>query len=429
MLKAKAFKYICPHIMKKSTLLLLFVSVSLLSYSKVDFVRVMFNKTGDYEATIGWNQVSGDSAVVYWGKENVSIAKFESYPCREHVLAANSYKGMENRFVRLVNLEPNTAYYFVIKDSEGVSEKYWFKTTPNVNTERLSLVAGGDSRSRRTQRRQAFVMCGKLVPHAILFDGDYTDLDTEEKWLLWWEDYKLTYTPFGNRIIPIITTRGNHEQSNDCLINFFDCPKKNNVYNVTMGGDLVNIICLNTEIMMGGAQKIFLEENLIKYANSIWQIPMYHRACRPHINWKMKMRQVNSIYKKWIYLFEKYGVRLAIECDSHITKNTWPIRKSKEEGNEDGFIRDDENGIVYTGEGCWGAPLRVPDRIRSWTRDVGQVNSFKWMFISKDAIELRTVEYMNASEVKGLTEETRFDMPEGIKLWSPENGAVVVIKK
>ena len=31
--------------------------------------------------------------------------------------------------------------------------------------------------------------------------------------------------------------------------------------------------------------------------------------------------------------------------------------------------------------------------------------------------------------LQGLTEETRFDMAEGIKLWSAENGAVLSIKK
>ena len=156
---------------------------------------------------------------------------------------------------------------------------------------------------------------------------------------------------------------------------------------------------------------------------------MYHRACRPHVNWKMKMRGVKQIYKKWIALFEKHGVRLAIECDSHITKVTWPIVKGKTKGIEDGFIRDDENGIVYAGEGCWGAPLRVPDRIRSWTRDAGKINSFKWLFVSNKEIEMRTVEYMNADSVKGLTDETRFDIPTNINLWSPPNGALVTINK
>ncbi|MFT4602123.1 MAG: hypothetical protein ACI857_002309 [Arenicella sp.] len=415
--------------MKKLGLLLLFAIASGLSFAKTDFFRVMFNKNGDHEATIGWNQVSGDSAVLFWGKEDMPPSRYLDYTNLAHVVHANKYKGMENRFARLIDLEPNTAYYFVVKDNEGVSERYWFKTTPHVNTSQLSFIAGGDSRSRRVPRTQGFKMVGKLAPHAILFDGDYTDIDNEVKWKFWFEDYKASYAGFDNRIIPIVTTRGNHEQSNDCLINFFDCPDEKNVYNVTMGGDLVNIICLNTEILFGGAQKKFLEQTLIEHEKFLWQIPMYHRACRPHVNWKMKMKGVKQIYKRWIDLFEKHGVRLAIECDSHITKVTWPIVKGKAKGIEDGFIRDDENGIVYAGEGCWGAPLRVPDRIRSWTRDAGQVNSFKWIFVSNEEIEMRTVDYMNADEIVGLTDETRFDMPKNIKLWAPANGAVVKIKK
>jgi Purple acid Phosphatase, N-terminal domain/Calcineurin-like phosphoesterase len=415
--------------MKNLSLFLLFVLVSGLSYAKTDFFRVMFNKNGDHEATIGWNQVSGDSAVVFWGKEDLAPSRYLEYSNLAHVFHANKYKGMENRFVRLINLEPNTAYYFVVKDNEGVSERFWFKTTPNVNTSKLSLVAGGDSRSRRPTRVLGFKMVGKLVPHAILFDGDYTDIDNETKWRYWFEDYKFSYSGFDNRIIPIITTRGNHEQSNDCLIKFFDCPNEKNVYNVTMGGDLVNVICLNTEIIFGGAQKKFLEQTLIEHENYFWQIPVYHRACRPHVNWKMKMKGVKQIYKRWIDLFEKHGVRLAIECDSHITKVTWPIKKGKTKGIEDGFIRDDENGIVYAGEGCWGAPLRVPDRIRTWTRDAGSVNSFKWIFVSNEEIEMRTVDYANADEIAGLTDETRFDPPAALKLWAPENGAIVSIKK
>lgn len=415
--------------MLKHLLLFICLGISFFSFSKVDFVRIMFNKNGDHEATIGWHQVSGDSAVVYWGKSDIAPNNYEKYPNKGFVVASNSYKNFENRFVRLVNLEPNTAYYFVIEDNEGLSERFWFKTTPNVKTERLSLIAGGDSRTKRPTRQEGFRMVGKLIPHAVLFDGDYTDIDTEQKWLWWFQDYQLTYKDFDNRIIPFITTRGNHEKSNDCLINFFDCPAENNVYNVTLGGNLVNVICLNTEIIFGGQQKKFLERTLMEHESFLWQIPLYHRACRPHVNWKMKMKGVKQIYKKWIALFEKYGVRLVIECDSHITKTTWPIKKSKDKGHEDGFIRDDENGIVYSGEGCWGAPLRVPDRIRTWTRDFGSINSFKWLFIDQENLELRTVAYMNAKSVTALTEETRFTMPEGIELWNPENGSMVLIKK
>ncbi|MBD3638830.1 MAG: metallophosphoesterase [Crocinitomicaceae bacterium] len=415
--------------MKKSFVLLFAVVCSTFVFGKVDFLRVMFNHNGDDRATIGWNQVSGDSAVVFWGTEDIPSSRYLEYSNIAHVTTSNIYKGMNNNFVRLVQLRPNTAYYFVIKDSEGISSRYWFRTTPNNEDARLSFVAGGDSRSRRETRRHGFRMVGRLVPHAILFDGDYTDIDTEEKWKLWFEDYKLTYQESDNRIIPIVTTRGNHEGSNKCLTEMFDCPSEHNLYNVTMGGTLVNIICLNTEIAIGYRQKKFLEETLREYERFSWQIPMYHRSCRPHVNWKMKMRQVKLIYRKWIHLFEKYGVKFVLECDSHITKHTWPIVKCKGKQGEDGFIRDDENGIVYAGEGCWGAPLRVPDRIRSWTRDAGSINSFKWIFLDKNELSFRTVDYMNSKEVEHLTDETRFELPKNINIWSPKNGDKVVIKK
>lgn len=414
----------------KTSFLLLFAGIfSTLAFGKVDFLRVMFNHNGDNAATIGWNQVSGDSAVLFWGKEDVPTSKYLEYGNIARVATQNEYKGMKNCFVRLVNLDPNTAYYFVIKDSEGISDRYWFKTTPNGRDTRLSIVAGGDSRTRREVRQHGFRLAGKLVPHAILFDGDYTDIDNDQKWNWWFEDYKLTYKDFDNRIIPIITTRGNHEQSNHCLTELFDCPAENNVYNVTMGGTLVNILCLNTEIIIGGKQKRFLEECLITHENFDWQIPAYHRACRPHVAWKMKMRQVRTIYRKWIHLFERYGVKFALECDSHITKVTWPIVKSKEKDAEDGFKRDDEKGIVYAGEGCWGAPLRTPDKIRNWTRDAGSINSFKWIFLDKNQLVLRTVDYMNSQTVLPLTEETRFEIPENLSVWSPPNGDVITIQK
>lgn len=415
--------------MKTRILLISLLSISSVLHGKVDFLRIMFNHNGDTRATIGWHQATGDSARVFWGTEDIPPSRYLDYSNYSNVVSSNTFKGLNNNFVRLKNLDPNTAYYFVIKDSDGISERFWFKTTPKGEDARLSLIAGGDSRSRRPTRQQGFNMVGKLRPHAVLFDGDYTDIDNEQKWLWWFEDYKLTYKDYDNRLIPFVNVRGNHESSNSDLTNFFDCPAKNNVYNVTMGGYLLNIICLNTEIAFGGKQRRFLEQTLIAHENYGWQIPLYHRACRPHVNWKMKMKGVKQIYRKWIALFEKHGVRLAIECDSHITKTTWPIRKSKEEGHEDGFVRDDENGIIYAGEGCWGAPLRTPDRIRSWTRDADKINSFKWIFVDADQIVLRTVEYMNSTAIEALTDATRFNLPDSIKIWSPSNGDVVNIKK
>jgi hypothetical protein len=133
-------------------------------------------------------------------------------------------------------------------------------------------------------------------------------------------------------------------------------------------------------------------------------------------------------YNNFVPLFEKYkNLRLCLENDSHTCKVTWPIVSSKDSLSSEGFKRDDEKGIVYAGEGCWGAPLRAADDSKPWTRDAASVNQFNWIFITKEKIELRTILYENAAEVSELTEETRFNMPDKIRLWTPSNGSLVEI--
>ena len=397
------------------------------SFAKVDYIRVMFNHNGSNQATIGWNQVSGNNATVYYGTKDFKPADYKNYPLKKLVSVNNKFKGMHNNFARLESLLPKTAYYFVIVDSEGQSERYWFETTSNDSKDKLSLIGGGDSRSRRKQRQMGFLMAGKINPHAILFDGDYTDSDIEGKWRLWFEDWKYTYKTFDNKVIPIVTARGNHERTNKDLVNFFDCPSKKNAYSVTLGGDLVNLIQLNTEISIR-AQRGFLKRTLKQHQNFYWQLPQYHRACRPHIKWKLKHHIPKSIYKNWIPLLEQYGVRAVLECDSHITKTTYPIIKSKNK-DDGGFDRDDENGIVYVGEGCWGAPLRTPDVRWTWTQSADKVDSFKWFTIDQNKMEIRTVAYMNADSIAKSTNENRFELPKGINLWPNNNEVIEIYKK
>ncbi|HAA21409.1 MAG TPA: metallophosphoesterase, partial [Cytophagales bacterium] len=109
---------------------------------------------------IGWNQTSGSSPVVYYGTTDYGT-NYSSYPSSRTPDRVVSHKGMNNHFVRLSGLTPNTAYYFVIRDSQGTSQRFWFKTAPNVPTERLSFLAGGDSRNNRTPRRNANLLVAK----------------------------------------------------------------------------------------------------------------------------------------------------------------------------------------------------------------------------------------------------------------------------
>lgn len=381
----------------------------------------MFNSDASKEATIAWNQLSGEKPVLYFGTEKPSEFNFSDSAL---VIASNTAKSMNTHFVELKNLRANQKYYFSIKDSEGYSVIYYFSTVPNVPTERLSFIAGGDSRDNSEVRRKGNKMVAKLKPHAVLFNGDFTGLDTPRQWVEWFDDWEHSIADDG-RISPLVVTRGNHELTNKSIINLFHVPNERIYYDVQFGGTLLNIISLNSEIFKFGLQKIFLRNSLKDHAHFNWQIPQYHRPIRPHVAHKKEME---TQYKHFVPLFEKHAnVRLCLENDSHTCKVTWPVIQSSGFGSEEGFIRNDSTGIVYAGEGCWGAPLRVADDSKCWTRDAEAVNQVNWIFVDQETIEVRTILYENVQEVAELTEATRFEMPVGIALWTPSNGALVTI--
>jgi len=399
--------------------ILLFTSVDLKANSR--FVRVMFNQDASNSATIIWDQNSGTFLNFYIDTIEPSI---NNYVNSFKLSSVNLAKGMNNHIIRLKDLKPNTRYYFIIQDSEGFNKTYYFSTVSNSSDTKLSFIAGGDSRDGREVRIKANKLVAKLKPHAVLFNGDFIGLDIDKQWLEWFVDWEYTISENG-RISPLVVTRGNHELSNKVMVELFDCPNKRIYYQTNFGGKLLNLISLNSEILKIGSQKFFLRKTLEEHKDYYWQLPQYHRPVRAHVAAKKEMQ---TQYKNFVPLFEKYkNVRLCLENDSHTCKVTWPIVSSSGPLSDEGFERNDQKGIVYAGEGCWGAPLRAADDSKSWTRDAEGVNQFNWIFISKEKIELRTVLYENENEVEELREENRFEIPLNLKLWGPKAGTLVEI--
>ncbi|MEM1322805.1 MAG: fibronectin type III domain-containing protein [Bacteroidota bacterium] len=370
---------------------------------------------------IGWNQVSGSNPVLYYdtsdGGTQSSQYQFSQKPDRQ-----NRFKGMHNHFVRLSGLQPNTRYYFIIVDTDGVSQRMAFQTAPDNPYERLSIIAGGDSRNYREARRNANKLVGKLRPHCVLFGGDMTGGDIERQWRGWFDDWQHTITSDG-RLIPIVATRGNHEYSNQTLVELFDVPNSNVYYALTLGGSLLRVYTLNSLIACGGDQKTWLQKDLEQHQDVRWRTAQYHFAIRPHTRRK---RERNDQLVNWASLFHKYQVNLVVESDAHCVKATYPVRPSRERGSDEGFIRDDERGTVYLGEGCWGAPLRPNDDNKNWTRYSGSFNQFKWIFVDWDGIEARTIRTDNADEVAAVQPDDIFSPPAGLDIWQPPQDEAVI---
>ncbi len=406
----------------KKILFLLFLLITLFSYGRTDKYRLTLRDNPATSIVIGWDQFSGNGATVYYGTTDYGT-NYQQYQNSKAPDRTVFYKGMNNQFVRLNGLQAATAYYFVIKDSEGVSKRFWFKTA-TADQSRLSFIAGGDSRNNRTPRRNANSLVAKLKPHAVFFGGDMTDNDTNSQWQTWFDDWQLTIAS-DNRMFPIIAARGNHEGSNKSIYNLFDVPSTSIYYGITFGDNLIRTYTLNTEISISGNQTEWLENDLSANEKVLWKMAQYHKPMRPHVSYK---REGNNQYSNWAELFYDKGVRLVVECDAHTVKSTWPVRPSSGSGNDEGFVRENSKGTVYVGEGCWGAPLRSSNDAKQWTRNSGSFNQFKWIFVDKDKIETRTIRVDNASAVGAVSNNNVFVIPSELDIWSPTNGEVVILQ-
>ncbi len=409
-------------------LMALFASVQSQAQQASRF-RLMFNNDPSSEATIAWDSQGGEVEKyrVYYGPKDFGRNPLQ-YPVSTSPDAANSYKEMRNTFVRLKNLPPGEACYFVVSGNGFTSERFWFKTSPASPDQRLNLVAGGDSRNNRDVRRNANLLVSKLRPLAVFFGGDMTSIGSSSQWKEWFDDWQLSIAKDG-RMFPLVVCRGNHEFSDEVIQNLFDTPK-GVYYAMNFGGNLLRAYTLNTEISIKGTQTQWLKNDLQQHARQVhYRMVQYHKPMRPHV-----YRKVEGIdqYRYWAELFYKFRVDLAVECDAHTVKRTWPVKPRKkfswlDVGRNQGFERDDLNGTVYVGEGCWGAPLRRNNDNKRWTRASGMFNQFKWIFVDRQKMEVRCVKVDNAPLVSSLTEDTLFDVPENLDIWKPENGETILI--
>lgn len=403
---------------------LIFCFIGHNTFAKSSKFRCMWRDNPATSMVIGWDQESGSSPLVFFDTKDHGneVSKYRFQKKTDSVV---SFHEMNNNFARFNNLLPNTVYYFIIKDNEGQSERYSFKTAPADPNERLSIVAGGDSRNQREACRKANLMVSKLHPNFVLFGGDMTESDNAFQWKQWLDDWQLTISPEG-RMTPIIVARGNHEYTNNTLVQLFDVAATGLYYKFDFGGNLLSVYTLNSLISAGGDQKDWLQTQMAGDQDKTWRMAQYHFPMRPHTKVKVD-RNDQAIY--WATLFSRYSLNVAVESDAHVAKITYPIKPFAGLGADQGFIRDDETGTVYLGEGGWGAPLRQNNDNKNWTMESGSFNHFNWLWVDQNAIQVRTVKTDNANNVANLNLNNVFAIPQGIDLWKMGADVVYTINR
>ena len=113
-----------------------------------------------------------------------------------------------------------------------------------------------------------------------MFGGDMTASDSDKSWIEWFVDWQYTMGKT-RQLIPIIPARGNHEASNQSIVDLFDVKSSDVYYGLNLGGGLLRIYTLNTLIPSGGSQKAWLENDLKRNQGTSWRFAQYHHTIRP----------------------------------------------------------------------------------------------------------------------------------------------------
>jgi hypothetical protein len=413
--------------------------------SPLSTLRLVWNDDPATTMSIIWDGMDSREFAVYYDTIDHD-QEYWKYAHHQAPYRELDFYGMNTRYVKLVDLQPDRAYYFVVKDSVGLTSRYWFRTAPD-RPQPFTFIAGGDTKSEGTTLeagRASNRVVAKLRPLFVLFNGDFTSGNGTDpyNWKQWLTDWHSMTTTEDGRMIPLVPVHGNHEDGNKGNLNIiFDAPYQLNdsssiYYSLSFGGELLHLIALNSQIEQGGAQKEWLEGDLRKNEPFTFKVAAYHKPFWPHTAGKGE----NSYqYKQWAYLFHKYGLNISFDADSHMHKITYPVTPDTISQTSDmGYVRDDLNGTMFIGEGSWGAHPRLNDDDKPWTLASGSFNQVKWIHvypenreeqahidiytvITADYDEFEQLQVFN-EEVEPLGEDNRFTVPAGLKLFRIQEG-------
>ncbi len=430
--------------MKQLSLLITVLILGQSAFSSTDRYRLMFNDDPSTIITIGWEQVSGSNPEVYYGTVDHGT-NWAAYPNSITPYKTTNYMGMTNKFAVLTGLTPDTEYYFVIKDSDGAGNRYWFKTCPNVNTEKLSFVSGGDSRSGQTQRQNSNKMVAKIRPHAVLFGGDLVNTPGNSSVQTWFDDWAFATTS-DDQMIPLVHSFGNHEEYGSggayFLRELFDVTD-DAYYNVIFGGDLFSMYTLNGEVLPGHtianstvrSQQTAWLSSTLPLDNSIWKAAQYHRPIVPHYSGK---GEGADEFDDWAQLFYDNGVRVVMESDAHVVKLTEEVKpvNPTASGNSSNWFTTagiaPDQGITFIGEGSWGT-IRPPDDSHPMTIGMGSFYSFNWITVDACKIQIRTIDTQSPNSVPEHSPTDLFSISAGLDavIWKPSGlptGVTEIVK-
>ena len=228
----------------------------------------------------------------------------------------------------LRNLKPDTEYKAYVRSGEEEGEKFKFKTAP-ADSQDITFLTGGDSRSNVMERREVNRRAAELKPDFVLFTGDLqeTPPSRDSNWIRWFKDWEELMITEDNRKIPIVPVLGNHEvvggyhggrADAQYYYNSFLLPGNEKYYTLQYGPDLT-IISLDTghTSEVDGPQLDWLENYALPGIETDWAVAQQHMQAFTSGS-DDDIRFQTRDY--WVPLYEEYDVDLVNEAKSHTLK-------------------------------------------------------------------------------------------------------------
>ena len=259
--------------------------------------------------------------------------------------------------VSLDELAPDTEYSFRIGEDPAL---YHFRTAPAALDQPLRFVIGGDVYANTKLFRRMSQTVLETDPHFVVLGGDVAYAikvhpfrsSPVRRWLSFLKEWKESMITPNGRVIPFLIVPGNHDIAPDDYETFFTLfafPQKQ-LYRALDFGSYLSLILLDTGHFqpVEGRQTFWLEKALSARTSIPYRFAVYHEAAYPSY-YPYEAKVPKKIRTYWTPLFEKYQLLAAFENHNHAFKRSYPIK-----GNQ-----IDPAGIVYLGDGGWGASPRT----------------------------------------------------------------------
>lgn len=261
----------------------------------------------------------------------------------------------------LDSLQPDTEYTFQIPPDTALHR---FRTAPQNLNKPLRFVIGGDAYHSKklfkamnqeiVKQDPLFTVIGGDIAYAVSSNPFRLSSTSMNRWFAFLQDWQEQMRTANGRIIPFVLVIGNHDinpGTEDLFFQLFSFPE-HKLYRTLDFSSYLSLILLDTAHLdpIEGEQTKWLQTTLSQKKKTLYRFPIYHVGAYPsYYAYSGSIPQ--KIRSNWCPLFDAYGIRYAFEHHSHTWKKTYPIRNNQ----------IDPSGVIYLGDGCWGASPRLPD--------------------------------------------------------------------